>query len=178
MMKRSIILAIALGTLVLGAAADDPHYVYEIRELGKAAGSAASQVWDMNMGVVAEAARLYVPVSFVKKSGTVSFTLDATMSFSTGASVEIERSAERVLVRHEVSVQGVKPLPKPDKRSTIRFSLADIVRKGGNDAGSPLSYALRKAIGAASYKTGKAWVESATYDGAGRFVIVIGLRKN
>ncbi len=177
-MKRSIILTIALGTLMMAAAADDPRYVYEIREIGKAAGSAASQVWEMNMGVVAEAARLYVPVSFIRKSGTVSFTLDATMSFSTGASIEMERSAERVLVRHEVSVKGTQPLPKPDKRTTIRFSLADIVRKGGKDAGSPLTYALRKAIGAASYKTGRAWVESATYDGAGRFVIVVGLKKN
>ena len=69
-------------------------------------------------------------------------------------------------------------MPKPDRRSTIRFSLSDIVRKGGKDAGSPLSYALRKAIGASSYKSGKAWIESASYDGAGRFVIVVGLKKN
>ena len=177
-MKQSIFLTIALGTLVMAAAADDTRYVYEIRELDKPAGSAASQVWDMNMVVVAEAARLYVPVSFVKKSGTVSFTLDATMSFSTGPSVELERSAERVLVRHAVSVKGAQPLPRPDKRSTIRFSLADIVRKGGKDAGSPLTYALKKAIGASSYKTGRAWVESAAYDGSGRFVVVIGLKKN
>ncbi|PKL08586.1 MAG: hypothetical protein CVV51_08175 [Spirochaetae bacterium HGW-Spirochaetae-7] len=177
-MKRSIILAIALGTVALAARADDPRYVYEIRELDKAAGSAASQVWAMNVGIVAEAARLYVPVSFVKKSGAVSFTLDGTMSFSTGASVEVERSAGRILLRHEVSVKGAQPLPRADKRSTIRFSLSDIVRKGGKDSGSPLSYALRKAIDASSYKTGRAWVESAVYDGAGRFVIVVGLKKN
>jgi hypothetical protein len=158
--------------------ADGPRYVYEIQELGKPAGSAASQIWSENVGVVAEAARLYIPVTFSKKAGSVSFTLDATFSFSSGASVELERSAQRVLVRHEVLVRGAEKLPKPDRRSTQRFSLSDIIRKGGKDSGSPLTYALRNAISESPYKAGKAWIESATYDSKGRFIIVVGLKKS
>lgn len=182
-MRKHAIIAMALLAAAWfvpasSAWADGPRYVYEIRQLGKPSGSAASQIWSENVGILAEAARLYVPVTFSKKSGTVSFTLDATFSFSSGATIELERSAERVLLRHEVTVQGAAALPRPDRRSTQRFSLSDIVRKGGKDASSPLTYALRKAIGQSSYKSGTAWVESATYDSAGRFVIVICLKKS
>jgi hypothetical protein len=170
--------AIALLATAAIAWADGPRYVYEIQEPGKPVGSAASQIWSENVGVVAEAARLYIPVTFSKKAGSVSFTLDATFSFSSGASVELERSAQRVLVRHEVLVQGAQELPKPDRRSTQRFSLSDIIRKGGKDSGSPLTYALRKAISESPYKAGKAWIESATYDSKGRFIIVVGLKKS
>jgi len=177
-MKKYFVAVVALFSMAALSWADGPRYVYEIRELGKPAGSAASQIWSENVGIVAEAARLYVPVTFSKKSGVVSFTLDATFSFSSGASIELERSAERVLVRHEVMVQGALELPKADRRSTQRFSLSDIVRKGGRDSGSPLTYALRKAISEGPYKTGRAWIESATYDSRGRFIMVVCLKKS
>lgn len=181
-MKKHVRIATALLIAMLLASAarawaDGPRYVYEIRQLGKPAGSAASQIWSDNVGILAEAARLYVPVTFSKKSGGVSFTLDATFSFSSGATVELERSPERVLLRHEVTVRGAGPLPRVDRRSTQRFSLSDIVRRGGKDASSPLTYALRKAIGESPYKAGAAWIESATYDSKGRFIIVVCLKK-
>jgi len=176
MKKMSLVLILA-STLAAVAGADGPRYVYEIRELDKAAGSAASQVWAMNMGVIPEAARLFAPVSFTKAGGSVSIALDTAMSFSLGRSVEIERSGERVLVRHEVLVQGTSKLPRASKKAKLRFSLADLIQDGGSYAGSPLMYALRKAIADSSYKSGRAWIVSADYDGAGRFSIVVGLSK-
>lgn len=182
MRKYSIItIAMLVSALLVSAArawADGPRYVYEIRQLGKPVGSVASQIWSENVGILAEAARLYVPVTFSKKSGTVSFSLDATFSFSSGATVELERSTDHVLLCHEVTVQGVGALPRPDRRSTQRFSLSDIIRKGGKDAGSPLTYALRKAIRESPYRSGTAWIESTAYDSKGRFVITVCLKKS
>jgi len=176
-MKRISLIILFMGAMLACAGADDPRYVYEIRELDKATGSAASQVWAMNMGVVAEAARLYTPVTFTKTGNAVSISLDSTMSFSLGRSIEMERSDERVLVRHEVLVQDTPKLPRASKKTKLRFSLAELIQDGGSNAGSPLMYALRKATGDSSYKSGKAWIVSADYDGAGRFSIVVGLSK-
>jgi hypothetical protein len=176
-MKKISLIILVMVTMLACAGADDPRYVYEIRELDKAQGSAASQVWAMNMGVITEAARLYAPVSFTRSGGTVSISMDSTISFSLGRSVEMERSDERVLVRHEVLVQGTPKLPRASKKAKLRFSLAELIQDGGLNAGSPLMYALRKATGDSSYKTGRAWIVSADYDGAGRFSIVVGLSK-
>lgn len=172
-MKRACLAAVASLALATVAWADDSRYVYEIRDLG----TAGTDPWSINMGVIAEAARLYAPATFARSGGGVSLTLEASMSFSLGRSVDVERSDKRILVRHEVTVQGVQSLPKAEKRYTIRFSLSDIVKKGGAYAGSPLMYALRKAISISPYPSGRAWIESARYDGAGRFVIVVGLSK-
>ncbi len=176
-MKKIGLILLLMGTMFAVAGADEPRYVYEIRELDKAAGSAASQVWAMNMGVMTEAARLYSPVSFTRTGGTVSISMDSAMSFSLGGSVEMERSEERVLVRHEVMVQGTPKLPRAGKKVKLRFSLAELVKDGGSYAVSPLMYALRKAIDDSYYKSGRAWIVSADYDGAGRFSIVVGLSK-
>lgn len=176
-MKRMSLIVLAMSAVAAVAGADAPRYVYEIRELDKAAGSAASQVWAMNMGVMTEAARLYTPVTFTKTGATVSVSMDSSMSFFFGGSVDLERSEERVLVRHEVLVQGMPALPRASKKTKLRFSLADLVKDGGAYAGSPLMFALRKAIAESSYRTGKAWIVSADYDGAGRFTIVVGLSK-
>jgi len=176
-MKRLSLILLIAGAMVAVAGAEEPRYVYEIRELDKAAGSAASQIWALNMGVITEAARLYTPVSFTKTSGTVSISMDSAMSFSLGRSVDVERSDARVLVRHEVLVQGMPKLPRASKKAKLRFSLADLVKNGGSYAVSPLMYALRKAIADSSYKSGRAWIVSADYDGAGRFSIVIGISK-
>ncbi len=176
-MKRLSLILLIAGGIALVAGADEPRYVYEIRELNKAAGSAASQVWALNMGVITEAARLYTPVSFTKTSGTVSISMDSAMSFSLGRSIDLERSDERVLLGHEVLVQGMPKLPRASRKVKLRFSLADLVKDGGSYTRSPLMYALRKAIDDSSYKSGRAWIVSADYDGAGRFSIVIGLSK-
>ena len=172
-MKRYCLAAFAILAMTATSFADDSRYVYEIRDLG----TPGTDPWTVNMGVIAEAARLYAPTAFVKSSSGVSLSLEASMSFSLGRSIDLERSDKRVLVRHDVTVQGMPAPPRADKRSTIRFSLSDIVKKGGAFAGSPLMYALRKAVGAASYPSGKAWIESARYDGAGRFIIVVGISK-
>ncbi|MBU0927706.1 MAG: hypothetical protein KKA67_08150 [Spirochaetes bacterium] len=172
-MRRIGLLALLTFAAASFAAADGPRYVFEIRERS----AATSDPWSMNMGIAAEAARLYAPVSFAKSGGKVSLTLEASMSFSVGKSSDLERSGERILVRHEVTVQGTAPLPKADRRSTLRFSLSDIVKRGGSYSDSPLMYALRKAIDGVSYKTGRAWIESAEYDGKGRFVIVVGISR-
>jgi len=172
-MKKYYLAALALLTMAAVSWADDPRYVYEIRDLG----TPGTDPWSINMGVIAEAARLYAPATFVKSGGGVSLTLEASISFSLGRSVDVERSDKHALVRHEVTVQGAQARPKADKRSTIRFSLSDIVKKGGAYSGSPLMYALRKAISGSPYPSGRAWIESARYDGAGMFIIVVGLSK-
>lgn len=173
-MKKPVLALLVCTVLILVAEADDLHYVYEIRELG----ASKTDPWSVNMVLITEAARLYTPVRFVKSGGGTSLTLDTTISFSLGQGIELERSDIRVLVRHEVSLRGAVARPKADKRSTQRFSLSDIVKKGGAMAGTPLMYALRKAINGAMFSSGRAWIESATYDGAGRFVIVVGLSKH
>jgi hypothetical protein len=176
-MKKIILIMLTMSALVVAASADEPRYVYEIRQLDKAAGSVASQVWAMNMDVIAEAARLYSPVSFTVAGGTVSMSIDSTMSFSLGRSVEMDRSEDRVLVRHEVMVKGAPKLPRASKKTKLDFSLAQLIKEGGSNAVSPLMYALRKAISDSAYKSGRSWIVSADYDGAGRFSIVVGLSK-
>lgn len=176
-MKRISLIMLAMSAMVMVAAADKPRYVYEIRQLDKVAGSVASQIWAMNMGVVAEAAKLYTPVSFTNTGSALSISLDSAMSFSLGRSVEMERSEDRVLMRHEVMIQGTPKLPRASKKTKLDFSLAELIQDGGSNAGSPLMYALRKAIRDSAYKSGRAWIVSADYDGAGRFSMVIGLSK-
>ncbi len=172
-MRKTGLFILTLCVAASSAWADGPRYVYEIRDRAAPSGDP----WSMNMGVVAEAARLFSPVTFSKSGGEIEMTLDTSLSFSLTRSADIERSPTRVLVRHEVILQGARATPKPAKRSTIRFSLSDIVKKGGSYADSPLMYALRKAIDGSAYRSGKAWVESANYDDAGRFTVVVALSR-
>lgn len=172
-MRKTGLFLFTLCIAALSVWADGPRYVYEVRDKTAPSGDP----WSMNMGVVAEAARLFNPVTFSKSGGEVAITLDAALSFSLTRSADIERSPTRVLVRHEVVLHGARATPKPAKRSTIRFSLSELVKKGGRHADSPLMYALRKAIEGSAYRSGKAWVESANYDDAGRFTVVIALAK-
>ncbi len=159
--------------LALGGAAwaDGTRYVYEIRALG----GAGTDPWSMNMGIAAEAARAYAPVSFKKTGTTISFAMDTELSLSLGPEAELERSAERVLLRRAVTIRGERALPKARKKARIRFSLADLMAEGGKAARSPLEYALVKAIEASRYASGRAWVVSAEYDRAGRFLVVVAL---
>lgn len=173
MMRKSLLFLFTFFLTAYSGWADGPRYVYEIRDRAAPTGDP----WSMNMGVVAEAARLFSPVTFSKSGGEIAITLDTSLSFSLTRSADIERSPTRVLVRHEVVLQGAQAPPKPAKRSTIRFSLSELMKKGGSYADSPLMYALKKAIDGSAYRAGKAWIESASYDEAGRFTVVVALAK-
>jgi len=172
-MRKSVLFLFTFLLTAYSGWADGPRYVYEVRDRAAPSGDP----WSMNMGVVAEAARLFSPVTFSKSGGEIEMTLDTSLSFSLTRSADIERSPTRVLVRHEVVLQGAQATPKPAKRSTIRFSLSELMKKGGRHADSPLMYALRKAIDGSAYRSGKAWVESANYDDAGRFTVVVALSR-
>ena len=170
-MRRAGIVLSCLLALGGAAWADGTRYVYEIRALG----SAGTDPWSMNMGGAAEAARAYAPVSFKKAGATVSFTMDAELSLSLGPEVVLERSAEHALVRRAIAIRGERALPRARKKARIRFSLADLLAEGGKAANSPLEYALSLAIRESRYASGRAWVVSASYDGSGRFLVVVAL---
>ena len=167
-MKRFSLVMFLLLLALWSSWAQEPRYVYEIRQLD----SVSSSPWSLNMGAMAEAARLYAPVTFSKVGSKLSMSLDTSFSFSLMGSVQVERSDTRMLIRHEVRLEGPVPIFKVTKRSTIRFSLSDLIKKGGSYALSPLQYAIRKAIDASSQKSGKAWIEACTYAG-GRFVVTV-----
>jgi hypothetical protein len=130
------------------------------------------------MLVPTEAVRLYVPSLFTRKGATVDIQMSADISFSVSGSRELERSKLNVLYRFDVQIAGAKSLPKPDKVVTVRFSLSELVKKGGSASQSPGFYAMRKAIATGPYKSGSAWVQTIDYDGAGMFSVSVALKKN
>lgn len=132
--------------------------------------------WTANV-LPAEAAKLFVPAAFKKAGGKVEIELSAEASFSIGPARELERSKDNVLIRFDVAVAGAKPLPKADKTVKLRFSLADAIAAGGPSARSPGFYALRYAVESSPYAAGSAWIKDIEYDGAGRFVATVALRK-
>lgn len=172
-MKRTIIFAL-FALSVLSSWADDTRAVYIVRSID----ASSADPWTTNMLVPTEAVRLYTPSLFTKKGPSVNISMSADISFSVTGSREIERSKLNVLYRFDVAITGSRPLPKPDKVISVKFSLSELVREGGPAAQSPGFYALRKAIGAGSYKTGSAWIQSLEYDGAGRFNARVALKKN
>ena len=171
-MKR-FLLSTTFAMAALLAWADDTRAVFIVSN----AGTSSANPWTANMLVPTEAVRLYVPSLFTRKGATVDIKMSADISFSVSGSREIERSKTNVLYRFDVAIAGSKSLPRPDKVVSVRFSLSELVKKGGPAAQSPGFYALRKAISAGPYKSGSAWVQSIDYDGAGRFTVSVALKK-
>jgi hypothetical protein len=171
-MKRTVIFALLVFT-ALCLWAEDTHAVYIVRSIG----TSSADPWTANMLVPTEAVRLYTPSRFTKNGSSVDISMSADISFSVAGSRELERSKLNVLYRFDVAITGSKPLPKPDKVLTVRFSLSELVKKGGPASQSPGFYALRKAISAGPYKSGSGWIQSIDYDGAGRFTVKVALKK-
>jgi hypothetical protein len=172
-MKR-FILSTAFAMAAFIAWADDPRAVFIVSDVG----TSSANPWTANMLVPTEAVRLYVPSRFTKKGTTVDISMSADISFSVSGSRELERSKLNVLYRFDVQIAGTKSLPRPDKVVTVRFSLSELVKKGGPASQSPGFYALRKAISSGPYKSGSAWIQSIDYDGAGRFSVSVALKKD
>ncbi|GAB1456907.1 MAG: hypothetical protein RBT62_07530 [Spirochaetia bacterium] len=167
-MKRFSLAIFSLLLLASASWAQETRYVYEVQQRD----ALSSSPWSLNMGAMAEAARLYAPVTFSKVGSKLSMSLDTSFSFSLMGSVQVERSDTRMLMRHEVRLDEQVPFPKATKRSTIRFSLSDLIKKGGSYALSPLQYAIRKAIDSSSQKSGRAWITDCSY-ACGRFVVTV-----
>lgn len=171
-MKR-FLLSTTFAMMALLVWADDTRAVYVV----SSAGTSSANPWTANMLVPTEAVRLYAPSRFTKKGTALDISMSADISFSVSGSREIERSKTNVLYRFDVAITGSKSLPRPDKVVSVRFSLSELVKKGGPAAQSPGFYALRKAIASGPYKSGSAWVQSIDYDGAGRFTASVALKK-
>ncbi len=167
-MKRFSLFVLLLLLAVLSSWAQEPRYVYEVRLLA----AESSSPWSINMNAMAEAARLYSPVTFSKTGTKLSLSLDTSISFSLIGSTQIERSDTRALFRHEVRLAEHGAFPKASKRSTVRFTLSELVKKGGSYAPSPLQYAIKKAIDASFQKSGRVWITDCVYAG-GRFVVSV-----
>ncbi len=159
--------------VVVSTFADDARKVYVIRDLE----NPASGTWTANMVVPVEAVRLYVPSRFSKSGKSVEITVATDVSYSVSGPSELERSASHTLVVFHINITGAVKLPKPEKRVKARFSLSELLKAGPVAAESPGFFALRKVIGASTYKSGSAWIESIEYDGAGRFLAVVALKK-
>lgn len=171
-MKRFGLAIFSLIVLGSAAGADESRYVYEIQQRD----AVPSSPWSLNMVAMAEAARLYSPVTFSKRGRIISMTLDTSFSFSLLESTQVERFETRLLIRHKVLLQGQPSLPKASKQSTIRFSLSELVKNKGEHALSPLQYAIDKAIDGSLLKSGKAWIRSCDYSG-GRFIVEVALTR-
>jgi hypothetical protein len=158
-----------LGPAVL--AAQDAKPVYLVRQIGQ------NEVWTKNMGVQTEALLLYVPTSFERKGKAINLSFDTPgVSFSSGREVVISRTGTGILVRYDVTLEGVSPLPKADRTMTIRFSLAELGTATTGEAEMPGSYAMRRAIQIGPYAKGRAWVQSIDFRN-NRFIAVVGLKQ-
>jgi hypothetical protein len=131
----------------------------------------------MNMGVQTEALRMYVPTAFERKGKSINLSADTPrVSFSSGRETVIARSADGILVRYDVSIEGAPRLPRADRSLTIRFSLAELAADGTGNSGEPGSYAMHQAILTGPYAKGRAWVQSVDFKD-NRFVVVVGLKR-
>jgi len=158
-----------LGPAVLWAQESMP--VYLVRQIGQ------NEVWTMNMGVQTEALRLYVPTSFERKGKTINLSFDTPhVSFRSGREIVIDRTGTGILVRYDVVLEGLAPLPKADRTMTIRFSLAELEVAASGEAEMPGSYAIRRAIQTGPYARGRAWVQSIDFKNK-RFIAVVGLKQ-
>ncbi|MGD9940811.1 MAG: hypothetical protein AB7T74_13515 [Clostridia bacterium] len=169
---KGILMACCLGLLGFQTvAAQEARPVYLVRQPGQ------NDVWTMNMGVQTEALRLYVPTAFERKGKTINLSSDTPrVSFSSGRETVITRSADGILVRYDVSIEGAPRLPRADRSLTIRFTLAELAAAGTGESGAPGSYAIRQAILAGPYAKGRAWVRRVDYKD-NRFVVVVGLKR-
>ena len=167
-----LMLMLCFSLLGPGAlAAQETRTIYLVRQIGQ------NDVWTMNMGIQTEALRLYVPAAFERKGKTVNLQSDTPrVSFSSGRETIMVRAGNGILVRYDVSVTGVAPLPKADRTATIRFTLAELEASATVDAEMPASYALRKAILNGPYTRGQAWVQSIDY-ADNRFTVIVGFRR-
>ncbi len=171
-MKRMVLLVL-VACAVFSAMADDARKVYVIRDLE----NPASDTWTANMVVPVEAVRLYVPSRFSKNGKLVDITIATDVSYSVSGPRELERSVSHTLVVFYINIAGAEKLPKPDKRVKARFSLSELLKAGSVASESPGFFALRKVIGESTFKSGTAWIESIEYDGTGRFLAVVALKK-
>ncbi len=171
-MKR-MVLFVFTTFVVFTAVADDARKVYIIRDLN----NPSSDTWTANMVLPVEAVRLYAPSRFSKSGKSVDISIATDVSYSVSGPRELERSAAHTLVVFEIGIAGAEKLPKPDKRVKTRFSLSELLKAGSVAAESPGFFALRKVIGESTYKSGMAWLESIEYDGKGRFLAVVALKK-
>lgn len=152
-------------------AAQEARPVYLVRQPDQ------TDVWTMNMGVQAEALRLYVPTAFERKGKAINLSFDTPgVSLNSGRETIISRSGDGLLVRYDVSIAGAPPLPKADRSVTIRFSLAELGAAEVVDSGTPGSYAVRQAILTGPYAKGRAWVQSIDFKD-NRFIVVVGLKR-
>jgi hypothetical protein len=173
LMKRySLLVLFSLFAAITWA--DDARAVYIVRSVG----TSSADPWTANMLVPTEAVRLYTPSRFSRKGTSVDISMSADISFSVSGSREIERSKLNILYRFDVTIAGSKPLPKPDKVVSVRFSLSELLKKGGPSSQSPGFYALRKVIASSSFKKGSAWIQAIEYDGEGRFTAKVALKKD
>lgn len=174
MLARTIIMVSMLACAVSAASTQETRQVYEVRSEGFS--GSAMQSFSTGMRVAAEAARLFSPVLFRKKGTTVEFISAGTLEFSGLKTEEVTHLDRQVLLRHEVQVASIPRLPKADKSLSVRFSLAELGRTGGEYASSPLLFAVVKAIRSSPYALGSAWIQSVKFDGK-NFTIVVGLSR-
>ena len=167
-----LMLTLCFSLLGLDAlAAQETRTIYLVRQFGQ------NDVWTMNMGIQTEALRLYVPAAFERKGKTVNLQFDThRVSFSTGRETIMARTGSGILVRYDVTVAGVAPLPRADRTATIRFTLAELEAAAEVDARMPASYALRQAILKGPYARGRAWVHSMDY-ADNRFTVIVGFKR-
>lgn len=172
-MKNRAIALVAFLAAGLYSFAEDLKTVYLISPADAPPGGA----WELNMAMPSEVARLCVPSAYQKKLFSTRIESASTLSYIVRGIRELERSDLRVLREYSVLVSGLTPLPRPDRRVTVSFSLADLVRKGGEAADLPLWYAMRLAVAKAPWIKGLVWLESIQYDGMGLFTAIVAVKK-
>ena len=176
MTGKRIAVALMLMALV-GVSAQEARTVYIIEPMAEGGNlSDANELWASRMSLPAEAVRLYAPTKFTRKPFTLELAIDGTFSFSSSEKRVLERSDRNTLIAYQVSIRGGASLPKPAKRLTVRFSLADLMKAAEPFRSSPGMFAVNKAILSSGYAKGSAWIESLNYEGNGSFKAVVALR--
>jgi hypothetical protein len=154
------------------AYAQEARTVYIIRATGE-----ASALWAEHMALPSEAVRLYTPSAFTRKPFSIELSSNGAFSYSATKQRDLERSAANILTAYQVDIRGLGPLPKPDKRTALRFTLAELIKAGSPSNESPGFFALRKAIETGPYRSGRAWLEAISYEGGGVFTATVALSR-
>lgn len=164
---------LVLSALVSAGAGESWVSVVVVR-LSSEAGEVRYRYQDLPAAV-----RFLSPVPFSARSGGVDMTADSSMGIlERGRDVLAKRplgTLEQVAVLLEEA--PAKP-PRPGRTMTIRFTLDELLAKGGAWSTVPAAWACYLAAVKSGWTSGAVWADSLKYDArSGRFTVLVGLSR-
>lgn len=165
-----------IGVAIAGA--DGVDVLIVAKDQGEASGSTASgaEIMASSMDLPQAVAAMFSPSVFTRKLFSKALAIQSAASISwseTGKLVVDSRGGYQVRA-YRLKLSPPPALPKARKRSTVKFSLAELVKSA--NPYNPAYYALRAGMLKSGWLSGLAWVESLRYEN-GAFTAVVALAK-